>query len=178
MNFLHRRQAPENFGSKKPAVGQGWFQGIPIMGPPYGKLPILFPYHSHIFRDSYGSGMGMVWVRDPWGSLKIPWSWSFPRICFGGTNRDRWLNSRCCFQTCVFSSPYTWGNDLIRLIFFKWVGLTTNLYFLIPKKRRCLWHTLPENVRLQPKKEMGYLKRNLWFAGGSFSGARDYPPWN
>ena len=31
------------------------------MGPPYGKLPILFPYHSHIFRDSYGSGMGIVW---------------------------------------------------------------------------------------------------------------------
>ena len=29
------------------------------MGPPYGKLPILFPYHSHIFRDSYGSSMGM-----------------------------------------------------------------------------------------------------------------------
>ena len=31
------------------------------MGPPYGKLPILFPYHSHIFRDFYGSGMGIVW---------------------------------------------------------------------------------------------------------------------
>ena len=35
------------------------------MGPPYGKLPILFRYHSHIFRDSYGSGMGIVWVRGP-----------------------------------------------------------------------------------------------------------------
>ena len=23
---------------------QWWFQGPPIMGPPYGKLPILFPY--------------------------------------------------------------------------------------------------------------------------------------
>ena len=40
---------------------QGRFQGPPIMGPPYGKLPILFPYHSHIFRDSYGNGMGIVW---------------------------------------------------------------------------------------------------------------------
>ena len=29
--------------------------------PENGKLPKLFPYHSHIFRDSYGSGMGMVW---------------------------------------------------------------------------------------------------------------------
>ena len=27
------------------------------MGPPYGS----FPYHSHIFRDSYGSAMGIVW---------------------------------------------------------------------------------------------------------------------
>ena len=35
------------------------------MGPLYGKLPILFPYHSHIFRDSYGSGMGIVWERGP-----------------------------------------------------------------------------------------------------------------
>ena len=35
------------------------------MGPSYGKLPILFPYHSHIFRDSYGSGMGIVWERGP-----------------------------------------------------------------------------------------------------------------
>ncbi len=40
--------------------GQWDFQGPPIMGPPYGKLPILFPYHSHIHRDSYGSGMGIV----------------------------------------------------------------------------------------------------------------------
>ena len=30
-----------------PSYNQGWFQGPPIMGPPYGKLPILFPYHSH-----------------------------------------------------------------------------------------------------------------------------------
>ena len=28
------------------------------MGPPYGKRD---PYHFHIFRDSYGSGMGIVW---------------------------------------------------------------------------------------------------------------------
>ena len=28
------------------------------MGPPYGKRD---PYYSHIFRDSYGSGMGIVW---------------------------------------------------------------------------------------------------------------------
>ena len=28
------------------------------MGPP--KM-VSFPYHSHIFRDSYGSGIGIVW---------------------------------------------------------------------------------------------------------------------
>ena len=45
------------------------------MGPPYGKRD---PYHSHIFRDSYGSGMGIVWeayhkgVPCPWGSLESP----------------------------------------------------------------------------------------------------------
>ena len=44
-----------------------------IMGPPYGKLPILLPYHSHICRDSNRSGMGIVWVwcpinRGPWKS--------------------------------------------------------------------------------------------------------------
>ena len=44
---------------------QGWFQGLPIMRPPYSKLPILFPYLSHIFRDSSGVG-------NYWGSLKIP----------------------------------------------------------------------------------------------------------
>ncbi len=31
----------------KQATGQWDFQGPPIMGPPYGKLPILLPYHSH-----------------------------------------------------------------------------------------------------------------------------------
>ena len=34
---------------------QGWFQGLPIMGPLCGKFPIPI---THIFRDSYGSGMG------------------------------------------------------------------------------------------------------------------------
>ena len=28
------------------------------MGPAYGKRD---PYYSHIFRDSYGNGMGIVW---------------------------------------------------------------------------------------------------------------------
>ena len=31
------------------------------MGPPSGKLPILFPYHSHTNPDRYGNGMGIVW---------------------------------------------------------------------------------------------------------------------
>ena len=41
------------------------------MGPPYGKRD---PYHSHIFRDSYGNGMGIVWEAYPifGGSLELP----------------------------------------------------------------------------------------------------------
>ena len=42
------------FGAQIPSQDQGKFQGPPKMRPPYGKLPILFPYHSHISRDSYG----------------------------------------------------------------------------------------------------------------------------
>ena len=47
------------------------------MGPPYGKLPILFPYHSHV---RIPIDMGIVWedypyhkgVPCPWGSLESP----------------------------------------------------------------------------------------------------------
>ena len=40
------------------------------MGP-----PISFPYHSHTSRDSYGNGMGVVWVAGGptfGGSLEFP----------------------------------------------------------------------------------------------------------
>ena len=37
---------------------QGWFQGPSIMGPLYGKFPILFPYHSHKNPQRYGNSMG------------------------------------------------------------------------------------------------------------------------
>ena len=49
----------------------GWWtrdpqgHGTPLMvGFPYQR-PILLPHHSHIFRDSYGSGIGIVWERVP-----------------------------------------------------------------------------------------------------------------
>ena len=53
------------------------FSGTPKdMGPAYGKRD---PYYSHIFRDSYGNGMGIVvgpayhkQVPCPWGSLESP----------------------------------------------------------------------------------------------------------
>ena len=34
---------------------------------------VSFPYYSYIFRDSCGSGMGILWVMGShyWGSLKI-----------------------------------------------------------------------------------------------------------
>ena len=52
------------------SMNQGWFQGPPIMGP----LMVSFPYNSHIFKDSYGSGTGIVW--GPRGShvLEGPWN--------------------------------------------------------------------------------------------------------
>ena len=35
-------------------------------------LPIVLPYHSHTSRDSYGNGMGVVWVAGGyWGSLEF-----------------------------------------------------------------------------------------------------------
>ena len=36
---------------------------------------VSFPYHSHIFRESYGNSMGPAYHKEvpcPWGSLKIP----------------------------------------------------------------------------------------------------------
>ena len=60
--------------------GENWLQGSRVipgtpkdMGPPYGKLD---PYHSHIFRDCYGNGMGPAYhfrgSHVLGGSLKIP----------------------------------------------------------------------------------------------------------
>ena len=42
-----------------------------MMGPPSYKRD---PYHSHTSRDSYGSGMGVVWEwgSNYWGSLEFP----------------------------------------------------------------------------------------------------------
>ena len=36
---------------------QGWFQGPPILGPPFGKLPILFPYLWGFIWEWYGNSM-------------------------------------------------------------------------------------------------------------------------
>ena len=43
-----------------------------------GKLTILFPYHSHMVRDSYGSGMRIVWERSPM-SLGVPENFNYMR---------------------------------------------------------------------------------------------------
>ena len=45
------------------------------MVPPFGKLPIPFPYHSHKKLEVYGKPMGALWERgtifwDPGNSLK------------------------------------------------------------------------------------------------------------
>ena len=49
-------------------------------------LMVSFPYYSHIFRDSYGSGMGIAWERGPIieGPWKSYWTaaswWKLPAI--------------------------------------------------------------------------------------------------
>ena len=45
-------------------IATGIFQGPPTMGPPLW-------YSSHIFRDSYGSGMGIVWEASHKGVLLL-----------------------------------------------------------------------------------------------------------
>ena len=53
------------------------FQGPPIMGPPYGKLPILFPYHSHTNPQRYENSMGSLPQGGPiiGGPWNRPWLW-------------------------------------------------------------------------------------------------------
>ena len=56
-------------------VGLDCFKGDSRDSQSWDLLMVSFPYYSHIFRDSYESGMGIVWgpgVPCPWGSLKIP----------------------------------------------------------------------------------------------------------
>ena len=41
----------------------GGFKGdLPGTPKDMGPLMVSFPYHSHIFRDCYGSCIGIVWV--------------------------------------------------------------------------------------------------------------------
>ena len=72
------------------------------MGPFYGKRD---PYYSHIFRASYQSGMGLVWVRGP--ILGGPWK-SQLKICpfFWGSNKQQisgsfWGISLISFVHCL-----------------------------------------------------------------------------
>ena len=44
--------------------------GTPTSGPPYGKLPIQFPYLQGFLWGWYGNSMGKG--SHYWGSLKIP----------------------------------------------------------------------------------------------------------
>ena len=50
---------------------------------PPGKLPLLFLHHSHIVRDSYAHGIGIVWVAYQY----VHWIFS---IVFGGKPKKIW----------------------------------------------------------------------------------------
>ena len=87
---------------------QAWHKGevfermeLPIVGPSYGKLPILFPYHSHVFRGSYGSARSdfvfFIWGEYLINEIGTPIAKSSPRECL---NRNRWTN--VAIVSCVF----------------------------------------------------------------------------
>ena len=57
------------------------------MGPPYGKLPILFPWRWKFLWEWYGNGMGKR--SHYWGSLKIPLAcYVVFCVAFGGLDLD------------------------------------------------------------------------------------------
>ena len=89
-------------------------QWDPLMG--------SFPYHSHIFRDSYGSGMGIVWEASHcwgshcWGSLESPLKYgriveshAVPQL-FGGTFCMYWHRARWRKQpwSLTWRAPKWW----------------------------------------------------------------------
>ena len=93
-------------------LGQGYFQGPSRTWDPF---MVSFPYYSHIFRDSYGSGMGIVWetYHKDWGSLKIQLIWKgmwmqnsryINPITTRVTSRDYWRD--------YFLMKTTWGGIL------------------------------------------------------------------
>ena len=45
----------------------------------WDPLMVSFPYYSHIFGDSYGSGMGIVWERGP--NIGGPWKFHWLVKC-------------------------------------------------------------------------------------------------
>ena len=93
----------------------GIFLGAPNNGT---SLPISFPYHSHCSRDSYGSGIGVVWGWGShyWGSLEFPLIQSLKIKC--------WL---FFFQQILPSTLRIWSishlcGPLFRIIFSHMAG--------------------------------------------------------
>ena len=75
-------------------IWQWDFQAPPIMGPSYGKLPILFPYHFHIFQDSYGivweayhKGVPLLGVPGITVEFVVDFFKSTPRTKLGGPSK-------------------------------------------------------------------------------------------
>jgi len=64
------------------------------------------------------SQMSLLWTARVWKIVILGVETSTSLVKKGWT-------PRCCFKYLLFSSP-GWGDDPIWLIFFKWVGSTTN----------------------------------------------------
>ena len=50
-----------------------WIKGDSRDPQQWDPLMVSFPYYSHIFRDSYGSGMGIVWKAYHKGVPLLDW---------------------------------------------------------------------------------------------------------
>ena len=76
LKYLTHLNQPSIFRTSCFQFSGGLIYTFLIPGTPNSGTPFMvsFPYYSQIFRDSYGSGMGIVSVRVShyWGSLKIP----------------------------------------------------------------------------------------------------------
>ena len=86
------------------------------------------PHHSHIFRDSCGSGVGIVWVKGP--IIGDPW-------------KSRWNFVK---PVKPIGSTYTWmsrdGSDQDQWWSDQWVSSPTYEYGILGVLNRHLWFCL------------------------------------
>ena len=117
----------------------------------------LRPFHKSISQPSQDwslKNLTRVYIPpQPFGtkgSLILQKANENHHLIFGGCQ----LRSRWWFQLFFIFTP-TWGNDPVWLIFFKWVGSTTN--------QRCSWHQmLPVDCGFPGLNEFDFDRWSVW----------------